>query len=94
MFQCMKQESNDIKQLVTQVVTYVAKSMDQPLDGTLIKSFTPMLVMGTKEKNTVVRSHSESALIALLRLRHGEDTLKVQTRFVDRIKGICLFWTS
>ena len=77
LFQSLKHESNDVKQLVSQVVTFVAKSSAEPLDWAVIKNLVPMLVMGTKEKNTAVRSYSESALVALLKLRDGNDLLQV-----------------
>lgn len=78
----MKHESNDVKQLVSQVVTYISKSSAEPLDGTVIKVLVPMLVMGTKEKNTAVRSYSESALVAVLKLRNGNDVLQVGLQLV------------
>merc|ERR1712178_104116 len=73
---CMKQESNDVKQLTANIVTFVAKSSDAPLDMSIIKVLVPMLVMGTKEKNTLVRTNSEGALVALLKLRTDETTLQ------------------
>ena len=75
--QTMKHDSNDVKQLGAQVVSYVAHSVNRPLDVTVISTFLPMLVNGTKEKNTVVKISSESALISLLRLRADKMTLQV-----------------
>jgi len=71
----MKHESNDVKQLAAQVVTFITKGTTSALDMSVIVSLVPMLVNGTKEKNTVVRTSSETALVSLLRMRHGDDTL-------------------
>ena len=78
----MKHDSNDVKQLGAQVVSYVAHSVDRPLDVATISTFLPMLVNGTKEKNTVVKISSESALISLLRLRADKTTLQVRVAIV------------
>ena len=73
----MKHDSNDVKQLGAQVVSYIAQSVPRPLDIAIIRSFVPMLVNGTKEKNTIVKTSSESALVTLLRLRTDDSTLQV-----------------
>ncbi|XP_062579849.1 stalled ribosome sensor GCN1-like, partial [Saccostrea cucullata] len=73
----LKKDSNDIKLLVTQVSSLIA-SDDTPLPMSAIKVLVPALVMGTKEKNTMVKSSSEYALISVLKLRKG-DTLLNQT---------------
>ena len=76
-FQGMKQESNDVKQLIGQLVSYITSSVDKPLNPNLTKLLIPSLVMGTKERNTVVKANSEFALISLLQLRQGDSYLKV-----------------
>ena len=48
----------------------------------VLRVLVPALVMGTKEKNTMVRAASESALLALLRLRQGEQLYQVT--------GVCM----
>ncbi|KAK2193463.1 hypothetical protein NP493_12g03034 [Ridgeia piscesae] len=73
----MKHDSNDMKQLGAQVVSYIAQSVPRPLDIAIIRSFVPMLVNGTKEKNTIVKTSSESALVTLLRLRTDDSTLQM-----------------
>ena len=73
----MKQESNDVKQLIGQLVSYIT-STDKLLNPSLSKVFIPGLVMGTKERNTLVKSNSEYALISLLHLRDGDSYLKVK----------------
>lgn len=39
----------------------------------LMKCLVPLLVNGTKEKNTMVKAYSEHALVSVLRLREAED---------------------
>lgn len=73
----MKHDSNEVKQLVAQAVVFVSKSVDEPLDINILKVLVPMLVMGTKEKNAVVKSYSEHALVILLKLRRDETVLQV-----------------
>lgn len=71
----MKQESNDLKGLAAQILTYLGKSVPRALPADTLKMVVPMLVNGTKEKNTMVRVNSEYGLVALLKLRHqGDDT--------------------
>ena len=81
----MKRDSNDIKVLVANVINYVAKSRDSTsaLDVDIVKTLVPVLVNGTKEKNTLVRSSSEWALVSLLRLRHGDELFQVQTHYIS-----------
>lgn len=43
----------------------------------VIKILVPALVMGTKEKNSMVKSSSEYAIISVLKLREGDALLKV-----------------
>ena len=68
----MKHESNDVKQLVTQIISYATKGEQLSLPTAMVKSLVPALVMGTKEKNSMVKSNSEYALVAILRLRKGD----------------------
>lgn len=73
----MKHDSNDVKQLTAQIVIVVAKSSSTALGVPLLRVLVPMLVMGTKEKNAAVKSYSEHALVALLKLRQNDQTLEV-----------------
>ena len=67
----MKQESNDFKGLAPQILTYLGKSVSHALPADTLRMVVPMLVNGTKEKNTMIRVSSEFRLMALLRLGHG-----------------------
>ncbi|XP_055908453.1 eIF-2-alpha kinase activator GCN1 [Eupeodes corollae] len=70
----MNHNSNEVKQLVAKSCTHLAKVVT-PENTTpeLLKPLIPMLVNGTKEKNGYVKSNSEIALVAILRLRDGEE---------------------
>ena len=82
----LKHGSNDVKQLVAVVSSFIAKSIADKkptmsegglLPADLLRSVLPMLVNGTKEKNSTVKSCSESALVNILRLRQkGENGVK------------------
>ena len=71
----MKSDSNDVKVLVGQVVSYIADGRSERFRGDA--QLVPALVMGTKEKNSIVRSCSEAALVSVLKLRSGEATYQV-----------------
>ena len=45
----------------------------------VLRVLVPALVMGTKEKNTMVRAASESAIVMLLGLRHGDQLYQVMS---------------
>ena len=47
------------------------------LSPEVLRVVVPALVMGTKEKNTMVRAASELAIVMLLRLRHGDQLYQV-----------------
>ena len=75
----MKHDSNDVKQIVGQIVIWLAQSFPNMLPSNLIRQLIPLLVNGTKERNTLVRANSELALVALLHLRVGETGFQVRT---------------
>lgn len=71
----MNHPSNEVKQLLAKMCNYLAKIVPaEKVPAELMKALIPMLVNGTKEKNGYVKSNSETALIAVLRLRDGEET--------------------
>lgn len=72
----MNQSSNEVKQLVAHICSYLGKS-GVTLSPEFLKSCIPMLVNGTKEKNCYVKSNSEIALVAVLKLQQGDITLQV-----------------
>merc|ERR1719266_100114 len=70
----MNHQSNDVKQMVAIISTFWAKTNgDELLHPDLLKLLLPMLVNGTKEKNSTVKSFSETALVSVLHLRNKED---------------------
>ncbi|XP_055374977.1 eIF-2-alpha kinase activator GCN1 [Condylostylus longicornis] len=78
----MNHESNEIKQLVAKTCSFLAKSTESiPLD--ILKVIIPMLVNGTKEKNVYVKCNSEIALVAILRLRSGDELFQNCLQIMD-----------
>uniref|UniRef100_A0A1B6CCQ0 TOG domain-containing protein n=1 Tax=Clastoptera arizonana TaxID=38151 RepID=A0A1B6CCQ0_9HEMI len=69
----MNHSSNEVKQLVARVCSYLAR-YEENLAPEFLRSAIPMLVNGTKEKNSYVKANSELSLVAVLRLRHGDST--------------------
>ncbi|CAG9865117.1 unnamed protein product [Phyllotreta striolata] len=70
----MNNNSNDVKQLLARVSFYLAKVIpEENLSTDLLKLLLPTLVNGTKEKNVYVKANSEIALIAVLRLKDGDN---------------------
>lgn len=55
----------------------LAESGGSLLPVEVAKPLMPMLVNGTKEKNQVVRSSAEMALVAMLQLREGDQGAQV-----------------
>lgn len=50
----------------------MARSLNSPLPiATLLKSLIPLLVNGTKEKNSMVKASCEQALVAVLGIRQA-----------------------
>ncbi|XP_058803320.1 stalled ribosome sensor GCN1 isoform X2 [Phymastichus coffea] len=70
----MNHTSNEVKQLLARVCIHLARNVDpQHMSPEILKALLPMLVNGTKEKNGYVKANSELALIAVLRLRIGDE---------------------
>lgn len=70
----MNHTNNDVKQLLAKCCSHISKTV--PAEKTapeVLRILIPMLVNGTKEKSGYVKSNSEIALIAVLRLRAGEE---------------------
>jgi len=63
--------SNDVKILLAQMISLLAKSQNGLLPSELLKSVVPTLINGTMEKNSMVRSCSETALVDVMQLRKG-----------------------
>ncbi|XP_075214028.1 stalled ribosome sensor GCN1-like [Lycorma delicatula] len=67
----MNHSSNEMKQLVARVCSYLAR-VEPDLAPEFLRAAIPMLVNGTKEKNSYVKANSELSLVAVLRLRQGD----------------------
>ncbi|KAI4488580.1 hypothetical protein M0802_011470 [Mischocyttarus mexicanus] len=80
----MNNNSNEVKQLLARVCIHLARNIPPAkMSPELLKSLLPMLVNGTKEKNGYVKANSELALIAVLRLRQGEEEHQRCMAFLD-----------
>ncbi|GJQ71586.1 hypothetical protein Trydic_g11289 [Trypoxylus dichotomus] len=70
----MNNNSNDVKQLLARVCIHLARTVpSNKMTPELLKLLLPMLVNGTKEKNGYVKANSEIALIAVLKLKEGDE---------------------
>ncbi|KAF7989110.1 hypothetical protein HCN44_007420 [Aphidius gifuensis] len=70
----MNNSNNEVKQLLARVCTHIARNVTaDKMSLDFLKALLPMLVNGTKEKNGYVKANSELALIAVLRLRQGDE---------------------
>nr|BAN20950.1 translational activator gcn1 [Riptortus pedestris] len=70
----MNHQSNEVKQLLARVCSYLARrEINSP---EFLKAVIPMLVNGTKEKNSYVKANSELSLVSVLRLRNGDEKLQ------------------
>ncbi|XP_067000438.2 stalled ribosome sensor GCN1-like [Anabrus simplex] len=79
----MNNNNNQVKILVARSCSFLAKTVPpQQMATDVLRPLIPMLVNGTKEKNTFVKANSESALVSVLRLRHGRD---MQQRCLDML---------
>jgi len=67
----MNHSSNDVKVLVAMMISHLAKSKDTLLPPDLLKPVLICLVNGTMEKNSMVKSCSETALVDVLHMRKG-----------------------
>lgn len=77
----MNHNSNEVKQLLARVCIYLAKTVTpQQMTPDFLRPLIPTLVNGTKEKNSYVKANSELALVAVLRLRQGDDTQQVKLK--------------
>lgn len=79
----MNHSSNEVKQATAAASIYLARTCTV-LPFELLRSLVPMLVNGTKEKNTMVKANSEQALVSVLRLRvEGNTTSSDLTASLD-----------
>nr|CAD7392315.1 unnamed protein product [Timema cristinae] len=70
----MNHSSNEVKQILARVCCVLGKTVPpQQMAPELLKLVIPMLVNGTKEKNSYVKANSEFALVAVLRLRFDDE---------------------
>lgn len=84
----MNNNSNDVKQLLAKVCIHLARNIaPEKMSPELLKAILPMLVNGTKEKNGYVKANSELALIAVLKLRQGDEEHQVCFYQLHRVRS-------
>ena len=90
----MKSSSTDVKQLIGKVLMYISvtggdgNGQALQLPRETLRLLVPALVMGTKEKNTMVKVASEQAIVVLLRLRRQETLLEVCPCFCFYVRRV------
>lgn len=75
LLQAMNHTWSETKQLVARVCIFLARREIKSPE--FLRAVIPMLVNGTKEKNSYVKSNSELALVGVLRLRQNQTKLDV-----------------
>ncbi|ESN99099.1 hypothetical protein HELRODRAFT_107160 [Helobdella robusta] len=80
----MKLESNDLKQLCAQIMSYLCHvTPERAFDVSSLKIFVPMLLSGCREKNAAVKSFSEHALLAVLKYKQDESIYQKCLEFLE-----------
>ena len=79
----MNHSSNEVKLATVSSSVFLAKNVEAGLPIPFLKSLVPLLVNGTKEMNTMVKTGSEQALISVLRLRKEDDLVGRLTSALD-----------
>ncbi|XKL63854.1 hypothetical protein PGB90_006218 [Kerria lacca] len=74
--------NNDVKQLLAKVCSFLARSVPE-LAPEFLKLIVPMLVNGTKEKNSFVKANCEFSLITVLKLREGDTVHQECMKILD-----------
>ncbi|XP_063969205.1 stalled ribosome sensor GCN1-like [Lytechinus pictus] len=85
MVKCFNHSSNDVKMAIAQMICHVALTTESPLDMSIVRGILVVLVSNTKDKNTAVQADSEWALVALLRLKHGDEFLQEVMKTLDSV---------
>lgn len=79
--------SNEVKQGMCRACQYTAENLSaekgMQIPREVAKPLVPMLVNGTKEKNQVVRSSAEMALVAILLLKEGDQGQQVILNYLE-----------
>lgn len=80
----MNNSNNEVKQLLARVCIHLAKNIpSEKMAPELLRLLLPMLVNGTKEKNSYVKANSELALIAVLKLKEGDEVSQKCLNILD-----------
>ncbi|CAG9759746.1 unnamed protein product [Ceutorhynchus assimilis] len=80
----MNNSNNEVKQLLAKVLFHLAKVLpEEKLSPDFLRIALPTLVNGTKEKNVYVKANSEIALMAMLRLKEGDEVFQKYSGILD-----------
>ncbi|XP_030828154.1 eIF-2-alpha kinase activator GCN1-like isoform X1 [Strongylocentrotus purpuratus] len=85
MVKCFNHSSSDIKMAAAQMINHCAMTTESPLDMSIVRGILVVLVSNTKDKNTAVQADSEWALVALLKLKHGDEFLQDVLKSLDSV---------
>lgn len=80
----MNHNSNEVKQVLASSTVFLAKYLSCQIPIPFLKTLVPLLVNGTKEKNTIVKASSEQALVTVLKLRVDENLTQNLISVLDR----------
>ena len=68
----MSHESNDIKQIGALVLCFITNDFEL-VDNASLKMIMSCLVYGVREKNPIVKTNSELAMVSTLRLKQKDE---------------------
>ncbi|KAG8146188.1 putative Translational activator GCN1-like protein [Naja naja] len=74
---CLQNPSSDIKLIAEKMIWWANKAPLLPLDPPVAKPILKALLDNTKDKNTSVRAYSDQAIVNLLKMRDGEETVQI-----------------
>ncbi|ETE58940.1 Translational activator GCN1, partial [Ophiophagus hannah] len=74
---CLQNPSSDIKLIAEKMIWWANKAPLPPLDPPVAKPILKALLDNTKDKNTSVRAYSDQAIVNLLKMRDGEETVQI-----------------
>uniref|UniRef100_A0A8C6YI46 GCN1 activator of EIF2AK4 n=1 Tax=Naja naja TaxID=35670 RepID=A0A8C6YI46_NAJNA len=80
---CLQNPSSDIKLIAEKMIWWANKAPLLPLDPPVAKPILKALLDNTKDKNTSVRAYSDQAIVNLLKMRDGEETVQSVSKILD-----------
>ncbi|XP_013920894.1 PREDICTED: translational activator GCN1-like [Thamnophis sirtalis] len=80
---CLQNPSSDIKLIAEKMIWWANKAPLPPLEPPVAKPILKALLDNTKDKNTSVRAYSDQAIVNLLKMRGGEETVQSVSKILD-----------